>query len=371
MRHAEISGAGLAGLSAAAALARSGWSVRVHERSDELREIGAGIFMWENGLRVLEALGAYDEAILGGERNEYWEIRDERARILHSGWMMQGARLITILRQRLHQSLANAAIRAGAEIVTKSEIVGADASGALIRKDGARFPADLAIGADGYNSAVRRSLNLTRRQTDLQDGCGRFLIARKEGDPVGRCLEYWQGGRRVGIVPVNAEQIYIYLCCPASDVKGRAGAADRDEWSRSFPQLKSFFDRLEDNGRWAPFFDVTCSQWSSGRVALVGDAAHSMSPNLGQGACVAMQSAFALSKQVAKADDVETALRSWEAAQRPTVDATQRFSRLYGRIGTRWPKPLLDLRSALVWSVGRSPSLQRRINVAAHSDATA
>ncbi len=63
--HAEIAGAGIAGLTAAAALAQRGWSVRVHERSANLRTFGAGIYIWSNGLRVLEAIGAYDEAMVG------------------------------------------------------------------------------------------------------------------------------------------------------------------------------------------------------------------------------------------------------------------------------------------------------------------
>ena len=105
--HVEIAGAGLAGLTAAAAFAQAGWSVRVHERGDELREIGAGIFLWENSLKVLEAIGAYAGATEGGERDEYWEIRDERQRLLQSGWMMQGSRLITVLRSKLHGALAH------------------------------------------------------------------------------------------------------------------------------------------------------------------------------------------------------------------------------------------------------------------------
>ena len=67
-RHAEIAGGGLAGLTTATALAQRGWSVRLHERGRELREIGAGIFMWENALRVLEEIGAFDEAVHRAER---------------------------------------------------------------------------------------------------------------------------------------------------------------------------------------------------------------------------------------------------------------------------------------------------------------
>jgi 2-polyprenyl-6-methoxyphenol hydroxylase-like FAD-dependent oxidoreductase len=371
VRHVEIAGAGLAGLTAAVAFAKGGWTVRVHERGDELREIGAGIFLWENALRVLEAIGVYGEATMDGEHNKYWEFRDERQRLLQSAWMMDDARLVTVLRQTLHQALAQSALRAGAELVTNSRIVDAIAEGELIRDDGKRFVGDLVIGADGYGSVVRESLGLTKKRVDLEDGCGRFLIDRRKDDPVQRCLEYWKGSRRVGIVPVNSRQIYMYLCCPASDDAGRRGAEDIQTWIKSFPALRSFLERLVPNGRWAPFFDVSCTRWSRGKVAVIGDAAHSMSPNLGQGACVAMQTAYLLSRQLQNESDACAALTRWEVRQRPVVDATQRFSRLYGRIGTRWPRALLDLRSALVWGIGRSAALQRRINVAAHSDVTA
>ena len=369
--HAEIAGAGLAGLTAATALAQKGWTVRVHERGDELREIGAGIFMWENALRVLEAIGAYGEAIDGGERNQYWEIRDERQRLLQSGWMMQGTRLFTILRSQLHRALANAAKQAGVEIVLNSRVSGATEDGHLLFENGSSAKADLVIGADGVNSAVRESLGLTTRVVDLKDGCGRYLIPRLPEDAEGKSLEYWNGGRRVGVVPASADTVYLYICCTAEDLDGKVSPPDKTSWKKSFPALTSYIDRLGDNGRWSSFSDVTCHSWHKGRVAIIGDAAHAMSPNLGQGAGVAMQSGFVLAEEVSKAGGVSAALDRWETRQRPVVDATQKFSRLYGRVGTRWPRALLDLRSALVWGVGKSSALQRRINVAAHSDVTA
>src|SRR5712692_9481163 len=119
-RHAEIAGAGFAGLAAACALAQRGWSVRVHERGDQLRTTGAGIYIYENGLRVLEALGAYEEAIKGAPFAHTREVRDDHNRLL-SVHRWQGSRVYSIVRQNVINALAATATRAGAQIVTSSE----------------------------------------------------------------------------------------------------------------------------------------------------------------------------------------------------------------------------------------------------------
>ena len=123
-RSAEIVGAGFAGLAAACALAQRGWQVRVHERSDQLRAAGAGIYIYENGLRVLEALGAYEEAIATAPIAHTREIRDEDNRLLSTHRWDRSKRVYSIVRLQVINALAAAARRAGAEIVTKSEGIG-------------------------------------------------------------------------------------------------------------------------------------------------------------------------------------------------------------------------------------------------------
>lgn len=370
VRHAEIAGGGLAGLTVATALARRGWSVRVHERGRELREIGAGIFVWENALRVLEEIGAYDEATHRAERISSWRLYDERGRLIQDDWMKgDRTRLFTVLRTDLHRALANAAARAGVEIVTSSLVAGATPEGELLLESGEAHRADLVIGADGVGSPVRNSVGLNLAVRDLEDGCGRHLIPRLPQDPVDHALEYWNGGRRVGIVPVTPDQVYVYTCCPASDLAGREKPLDKASWVRSFPALRDVIERIPEVSRWASFSDVRCHGWVKGRVAIIGDAASAMSPNLGQAACLAMTNGYALALVLEGAADVPAALRAWESRQRPVTDATQRYSRLYGKVGTRWPRPLADVRSALVWFAGRSRAWQERVNVAAHQGA--
>src|SRR5919205_235198 len=137
MRRAEIVGGGFAGLAAACALARRGWRVRVHERADRLRTAGAGINVYENGLRVLEALGALEHTIRDGARAKLRETRDQDDRLLSvHHW---NVRVYGVLRQRMIDALAAAARRAGAEIITSSEGISATAGGELQLANGEKL----------------------------------------------------------------------------------------------------------------------------------------------------------------------------------------------------------------------------------------
>jgi 2-polyprenyl-6-methoxyphenol hydroxylase-like FAD-dependent oxidoreductase len=140
-------------------------------------------------------------------------------------------------------------------------------------------------------------------------------------------------------------------------------------WLADYPGYRDVIERIprQADGRWATFHDVICSRWSKGRVALIGDAAHAMAPNLGQGACMAMTNALALAQAVTNDASVDAALARWEASERPVVDRVQRFSHYYGTVGTRWPssRPMLDARSALIWGLGKSRRFQTFVNAAA------
>ncbi|GAA1789773.1 NAD(P)/FAD-dependent oxidoreductase [Planosporangium flavigriseum] len=341
--------------------------MRVHERGPELREIGAGIFLWENALRALEYIGAFEQVAKLGERVESPTLFDHRHKVVQREWLRHG-RLYTVVRSNLHRTLADTAIAAGVEIVTNSRVVGATPDGTLKLEDGTTVKADVVVGADGVNSKVRDSLGLAKAVVDLKDGCGRHLIPRNSDDPVGTTIEEWHGGRRIGVVPSSPTETYIFLCCPESDTEGTQQQPFRREtWLKTYPHYASQIERIPDDteGRWAKFYDVEARSWRAGRVAIIGDAAHAMSPNLGQAACVAMTNAVALGQALSMKSEVEDALRTWEASERPVVDRIQRYSRFYGWLGTHWPDNLLTMRSGLIWSLGRSKTVQRRINFAA------
>jgi len=338
-RSAEVVGGGFAGLAAACALAQRGWRVRLHERADGLRTAGAGINIYDNGLRVLEALGALDDTIRDGARAKLRETRDQDDRLLAvHHW---NTRVYGVLRQRLIDALAAAAGRAGAEILTSSEGVAATPGGELALLNGERVEADLIVAADGVNSRLRDALGLVAERRYLRDGCIRVLVpttGAEEGlDP--RTIEYWSGHRRLLFNPCSSAQLYLALSMPHDDVAGRALPVDKALWSQSFPRLKGLIGRIGDVARYDRFEYVRLKRWSAGRVAVIGDAAHALPPNIGQGAGCAMMNALSLAVYLDRHQGIEEGLSEWEKRERPLTDHSQRISRLFG-MPTFWPAPI-------------------------------
>src|SRR5580658_6055924 len=126
-RHAEIAGGGFAGLATAVALRQSGWTVRIHEKASELRAFGAGIYLWHNGLRVLEAIGALDEVLGNSMRPPIYETRLHNQVVSKEPLPGMGWRVMT--RQTLHGAILAAASREGVDVVVNSEVVSADPAG--------------------------------------------------------------------------------------------------------------------------------------------------------------------------------------------------------------------------------------------------
>ena len=242
-RHAEIAGGGFTGLTLATALAQRGWTVRVHERAPEVRAFGAGIWLWENGVRVLDAIGAADEALSGCTEAPDWRSWDRRGRLIHHiPFGPPYSRVFCMPREQMLQAILAAAKRAGAEIVTGSEAVAAEPGGKLVIADGSSRPADLVVAADGIKSKVRDSLDLVAHRHTHIDGAIRLMephIASEydETESV-RIKEWWRGSRRVLYTPCNREIFYICLTMPAKDREATAVPVRKDVWKRSFPQLE-------------------------------------------------------------------------------------------------------------------------------------
>lgn len=358
-RHAEIVGAGFAGLTAACALAQRGWSVRVHERADRLRTTGAGIYIYENGLRVLEAVGAFDAAVKGAPFAHTREVRDGNDQLI-SVHRWAGSRVFSVVRQNVINALAAAAARDGVEIVTNSVAIDAAADGELILADGRRINADLVVAADGSNSRLRDSLGLLSKRKYLVDGCTRLLmdktVAERGSADGAKTIEYWSGTRRVLYTPCSETDVYIALTMLDSDETAKAVPVRKDDWKRWFPHLDVLIDRIGEQGRYDRFDLIKLKRWSAGRVAILGDAAHALPPNIGQGGGCAMMNALSLAVYLEREGDVAAALQTWEREERPLTEHTQRISYFLG-LPTTWPPAI---RAVALGIAGRSKWLVRQ-----------
>jgi 2-polyprenyl-6-methoxyphenol hydroxylase-like FAD-dependent oxidoreductase len=368
-RHAEIAGAGIAGLTAAAALALRGWTVRVHERAPELRDIGIGTSVWANGHHSLAAIGALDEVLQAGTRIVRIEVRDNRERPLRTDSLAGEARGLVILRADLHRALVNAARRAGAEIVTASGVMAADPSGALMTEDGKCHAGDLVIGADGYGSKVRDSLGVADEVGFVTNATiGRTIVPRHDPNEPGTIREYWAGTRCCGVLSCG-DFNYMFLSAPEDCLHNpeevRTNSIVADAWSAEFPFLDSLFRQIKGNVIWGRYPIVRCHTWSVGRAALIGDAAHAMPSTLAQGAGCAMANALAMVEAVTGAPDIRAALVGWETNERPITEITQRWAVLYLTLLKRWPSNLIDMRVELITEAFSSSGILEHFTTAA------
>ncbi len=366
-RTAEIAGAGLSGLFLGAALSQRGWRVSIHERSADLRMFGAGIWLWENGLSALESIGAYEQTVRRAQRISSWDIVDHRSSIIRRRTFRPGDRMIVPLREDLYNALIAAAKAGGAQILTSSIVRAAEPDGVLIMADGSTREADLIVGADGLRSSIRESLQLTKNFQSLGNGAIRMLIPRQQGESVHVSAEHWSGNRVLLYNPCGPEHIYLCFVCPTSDVTGKRVPIDKATWTESFPTLADVIGRVGDQGRWDDFETVEATRWSSGRVAIVGDAAHGQPPWLGQAANLAFANTLALAEFVTYYSDVEAALKAWEQHQRPVTDHTERWTNLYGRIVNVWPPSMQRMRSLALRTFVSLPFVESMLNVAPHT----
>ena len=361
-RHAEVAGGGIGGLGIGMMLARQGWSVRVHERSSQIREIGAGISLRNNCIQVLEHYGVFPHLEPYGSKIEDEHHFDRNKRFTQSRDLTGHHRTHVFPRQALVDALAHSARDAGAEIVTSSTIVGADSNGALIDQTGARFPGDLIVAADGLHSAVRTCLDFGATRRKLGTVVNRYLLNTRAFTQRGTMHEHWSGDRRVGIMPSGVGKSFVYAVMPAKNHKACEMPINVDDWEAAFPHLRQVFEVLRDaEATQFSYPLVTTKRWSVGKVALIGDAAHAMPPSLAQGASLTLMNSHALSSTVCSTDSIEVALQRWERKVRFLTDITQRWGVRYDRFTKHWPS---QVRPFVIQMMGRIRFLNERMRIA-------
>ncbi|HTO50407.1 MAG TPA: FAD-dependent monooxygenase [Burkholderiales bacterium] len=340
-----IVGAGMGGLAAAATLARAGFAVRVYEQATRFARVGAGIQMMPNSMKVLRGLGLEERLrelafAPRSHLNRAWDT-GEVTNELPMPETLYGAPYLCMHRATLHEGLASAVAVERVELGKK--LVGLEQRGNVVTlafADGTRATADAVVGADGVHSTVRELL------LGRDDPQWKGRIAYRAVFPsarVGRDLgpsrtKWWGIDRHIVIYYTTAARDEVYF---VTSVPEPVEWLTRESWSAKgdvrelraayagfHGDVRAVLDACPDCHKWAILEREPLARWSDGRIVLLGDACHPMTPYMAQGGATAIEDAAVLARCLAAAggEDFAGAFASYEAHRKPRTSRIQAIS---------------------------------------------
>lgn len=366
MKHLTMSiiGGGIAGLCTALALQNRGIRAEVFEASPKLEPVGAGLGLGANAMLAFKELGIYDDVVQIGKSLPSFTLYDHLGkRISHTQFDPNDTiGSFTIHRANLHELLLSrldpAQIHLGKRVV---KYQAEDFSVSLTFDDGSTHITNYLIVADGIHSAVRQTLLPASVPRYSGYTCWRAVIDNTSLK-ISQSSETWGSKGRIGLVPLPDNLLYWFICINAKkgDLKhyGVKELSSRfDQYHAPIPQVLAATDdhQLIHND----IIDLKpLSQFAFGRTVLIGDAAHATTPNMGQGACQAIEDAVVLGQCVEKITDTEEAFRLFEKRRlgrtRWIVDTSWRL----GKAAQLENGLLIGLRNAALRSL--PPSVNNR-----------
>jgi 2-polyprenyl-6-methoxyphenol hydroxylase-like FAD-dependent oxidoreductase len=321
-----IVGAGIGGLATAIALRQAGFEVDVYEDAAALRGIGAGISLWSNATAVLDKLGLLQETLDKSAVFTRLEIRDERgARLTRAeigkyvppAVCIHRADLIDLLQrhcasQTIHLSK------------TFERFEQTDADVAAFFADGTRATGDVLIGADGINSRVRAQIKGDAKPIYRGYVIWRGTVEFETKDFDASCpIETWGAGKRFGLVPLGKNRFYWYAARNQPEGKTLRAAERKTQLLKFFHDWHAPVPQIIEATTAENILHNDCydrppePDWSTGRVCLIGDAAHATTPSMGQGGCLALEDALVLSRCLQNASSGADAFWEFERLRFP------------------------------------------------------
>lgn len=337
-RTAVVVGAGIGGLATACALSRVGWRVSVHEQAKVLREVGAGLSMAPNAVRAMEWLGlgqrfhaaAQGQGIGVKRRSGSWLVKLTAADMAER----YGHPMFAMHRATLHQLLLDTAVAAGVTVHTGHRARDVTRAAAVTFDE--TVTADVVVAADGVHSRLRAALFPAHPGASYAGYvCWRGIGSADVGARLERpavWTDSWGRGVRFGSALLVDGRVFWY-----ASMAGAEGAyADHSladvmaifpGWHEPIHDLMAASDpdALLRNDIY--FVRHPLPSFVAGRVAFLGDAAHAVTPDIGQGACLAIEDAVVLADALSTRDDTDAALRDYDLSRRPR---TQKLARISG-----------------------------------------
>jgi len=341
-----IIGAGMGGLAVAATLRQIGVDVHIYEQAPRFARIGAGVQMMPNSMKVLRGIGIEDRL-----RQIAFQPHSHLNREWDTGVVMRelpmpeslfGAPYLCMHRADLHDALASTVPPDCIHLDKK--LTGLDQSSGQVTlrfADGSRVQADAVIGADGVHSVVREII--IGADTPIHKGRiayrAVFPSSLMNGFDIGRSRTKWWGpDRHIVIYYTNPSRSEVYFVTsvpePAEWLTRESWSAKgdvtelRDEYAGFHHDVRAVLDACPDCHKWAILEREPLARWSDGRVVLLGDACHPMTPYMAQGAATAIEDAAILARCLdeVNCEDIEGAFKRYEAHRKPRTSRIQAIS---------------------------------------------
>jgi 2-polyprenyl-6-methoxyphenol hydroxylase-like FAD-dependent oxidoreductase len=363
--RAVVIGAGIGGLAAAAGLCSAGWDVTACERATSLEPVGAGLALAPNGLRALDVIGAGNALRALAVPQELgirqsggrWLIRSTTGQMVSDRF---GDPVILVPRAAVIDALTarvpGGVLSLGTEV--RSVEPGGNAA-ARVSTTAGELEADLVVAADGIGSATRPALFPGHQGLRYAGFTTWRLIT---GPVTGQVpmAESWGHGTVYGVMPLSDGRVYCYAAAPADP-----GARATDElaelvrlfgtWHEPIPELLATARPQDVLRHDVAELAAPLPSFHRGRAALLGDAAHPMTPNLGQGACQALEDAAVLARLATgtEPDTVAAMLGRYTAARLPRTANVVRWSRRAATMTTWASPPAVAVRNTVTWLTGK------------------
>jgi 2-polyprenyl-6-methoxyphenol hydroxylase-like FAD-dependent oxidoreductase len=358
-----IIGGGIAGLTTALALQQKNIDFTVFEAVEEIKAVGAGITLAGNAMRVLRKIGIGDEVKKRGHLISSMFIEDEKGKRIS---VMDAEKLsrehgldnVAIHRAELHQALLQNIPTA--KIITGKKAVDFEEHNNYITihfQDGSKAEGKAAIIADGINSAIRKKLlpHVSPRYSGYT--CWRGVVENKWSLQY-HAVETWGANGRFGYVPIGNNQVYWFACKNASyqdETMKKFQVSDLLENFKNYlsPIPQMIAHTREQDLIWSDIIDLKpISKFAFNQIVLIGDAAHATTPNLGQGACMAMEDALRVAEELDRfKEDVRKAFTAYELSRMARTHYVVNTSYRLGKLAQAVNPVMIKVRNALFRSI--------------------
>jgi 2-polyprenyl-6-methoxyphenol hydroxylase-like FAD-dependent oxidoreductase len=369
LRKVLVIGGGVGGLATTLALRQAGFDVEIFEGVAAIKEVGAGLAIWSNALQALQRIGLAEAIQAVGMPAKYRCIHATNGELLAKVQIDQladgmKASLIHLHRGDLQgvllQAVGEATIHLGVRCIGFRQ----DSEGVWAQfADGREVHGDLLIGADGVHSVIRQQLFSASKLRLVGQSSWRGVAQVNDAQLAeGIASETWGVGQRVGLIPISHGRAYWFFTRNAPPGGGLQGTASEKK-QQIYQSVKNWHEPIPSiiqatHAHTIIHTDLNelepLDQWRRGRVVLLGDAAHAITPNLGQGACQSLEDAVTLIQCLQEEADIENALNLYEHKRVEHTKLVAAYSRRFGEVVHSEDAPPCQLRDVPFQNIFRN-----------------